>query len=213
MKSGKLDEELSRMSEIIEHLRPGALMLFNESFAATNEREGSEIARQIMTALLEKGIRIVCVTHLFELARGFYERNAGNVLFLRAERARSFKLLEGEPLPTSLAKTCTETSLPTAAKPCRAMRNSTRPLRDDPRQARTCRGPPPRRWPQHSQASGDMSPGRRTIPALRAPAKASTAPSPATTARPAPGTSSDRTNPPAARAATATAMLAARPSQ
>jgi dsDNA-specific endonuclease/ATPase MutS2 len=76
-------------------------MLFNESFAATNEREGSKIARQIMTALLEKGIRIVGVTHLFELARGLYEMNAGNVSFLRAECARTYKLHEGEPLPTS----------------------------------------------------------------------------------------------------------------
>lgn len=101
MKSGKLDEELSRMSEIVEHLKPHALILFNESFAATNEREGSEIGRQIMTALLEKRVRIVCVTHLYELARDFYVRNHGTALFLRADRVRSFKLREGEPLPTS----------------------------------------------------------------------------------------------------------------
>jgi hypothetical protein len=101
MKSGKLDEELSRMSDIIDYIAPQALVLFNESFAATNEREGSEVARQIMTALLEKKIRIVCVTHLYELARGFLERNAGKVLFLRAERTRTFKLVEGEPLSTS----------------------------------------------------------------------------------------------------------------
>ncbi|HVY57724.1 MAG TPA: DNA mismatch repair protein MutS [Xanthobacteraceae bacterium] len=101
MKSGKLDEELSRMSEIVDHLRPGGLLLLNESFAATNEREGSEVARQIMTALLDKQIRIVCVTHLYELSRGFLERDADGTLFLRAERDRTFKLLEGDPLPTS----------------------------------------------------------------------------------------------------------------
>ncbi len=104
MKSGKLDEELARMSEIVEHLGPHALMLFNESFSATNEREGSEIARQIMTALLEKGIRIACVTHLYELAHGLYERNGGNGLFLRADRARNYKLREGKPLPTSFGE-------------------------------------------------------------------------------------------------------------
>jgi hypothetical protein len=53
-----------------------------------------------LTALLDKQVRIVCVTHLYELAHGFYERN-GNVLFLRAERARTFELREGKPLPTS----------------------------------------------------------------------------------------------------------------
>jgi hypothetical protein len=101
MKSGKLDEELGRMSDIINHIIPHSLILFNESFASTNEREGSEIGRQIMTALLDKQIKIVCVTHLYELARNFYEKNSGDTLFLRAERARSFKLLAGEPLPTS----------------------------------------------------------------------------------------------------------------
>jgi len=108
MKSGKLDEELSRMSDIIDHITPNPMVLFNESFAATNEREGSEIARQIMSALLDKRVRIVCVTHLYELAHGFFERNTGNALFLRAERqdggARTFKLAEGEPLQTSFGE-------------------------------------------------------------------------------------------------------------
>jgi DNA mismatch repair ATPase MutS len=58
MKSGKLDEELSRMSDIADNITSHSLLLFNESFAATNEREGSEIARQIVCALLEKGIKI-----------------------------------------------------------------------------------------------------------------------------------------------------------
>lgn len=62
MKSGKLDEELGRMSEIVNHLAPGCMVLFNESFAATNEREGSEIARQIVCALLEERIRVFFVT-------------------------------------------------------------------------------------------------------------------------------------------------------
>jgi DNA mismatch repair ATPase MutS len=53
MKSGKLDEELSRMSGIVENMTPPAVVLLNESFATTNEREGSEIAVQITSALLE----------------------------------------------------------------------------------------------------------------------------------------------------------------
>ena len=104
MKHGKLDEELKRISDIIDHVTPDSLILFNESFAATNEREGSNIARQITTALLDKRVRIVCVTHLYELAHGFYQRNVGNILFLRAERERTFKLVEGEPLPTSFGQ-------------------------------------------------------------------------------------------------------------
>ena len=86
MESGKLDEELSRMSRIVDSVTPHSMLLFNESFAATNEREGSEIGRQIVRALLEKQVRVFFVTHLFDFARGFYDRDRAGALFLRAER-------------------------------------------------------------------------------------------------------------------------------
>jgi len=105
MTSGKLDEELRRMSDIVDGLEPNSLLLLNESFASTNEREGSEIARQIVSALLEKHIKIFFVTHLYDFAHGFHERTRDDVLFLRAERrddgVRTYKLVEGEPLETS----------------------------------------------------------------------------------------------------------------
>ena len=93
------------MSGIIESITPNSLVLFNEFFAATNEREGSEIARQIVTALLERRVRMFFVTHHYALAHGFHARSLPSVLFLRAERqaggARTFKITEGEPLQTS----------------------------------------------------------------------------------------------------------------
>ena len=105
MNSGKFDEELTRMSEIAEHLLPNSMLLFNESFAATNEREGSEIARQIVSALLEKGYKIFFVSHQYTFASGFHAKRQKNTLFLRAEResdgTRTFKLVEAEPLETS----------------------------------------------------------------------------------------------------------------
>ena len=105
MESGKLDEELARMSDIADHISPNSILLCNESFAATNEREGSEIARQVLQALLSNGIRVLFVTHLFDLADCFYRQELDSALFLRAERgsdgARPFKLAEGKPLPTS----------------------------------------------------------------------------------------------------------------
>jgi len=105
MKSGKLDEELSRMSDIVDHITSNSMVLFNESFAATNEREGSEIARQIICALLEKRIKVFFVTHLYEFAHGFYDKKMENAIFLRAERqtdgGRTFKVIESEPLQTS----------------------------------------------------------------------------------------------------------------
>jgi DNA mismatch repair ATPase MutS len=105
MTSGKLDEELSRMSDIAGTIRSHCILLCNESFAATNEREGSEIARQVVRALVETGIKVFYVTHLFDLAHGFYREQMDTALFLRAERhadgRRTFRLVEGEPLPTS----------------------------------------------------------------------------------------------------------------
>lgn len=105
MKSGKLDEELRRISEMADALAPGALVLFNESFASTNEREGSEIARQVVSALLERRVKIVFVTHLYDFARSMFERRLDGMVHLRADRgsegARTFKLVPGEPLTTS----------------------------------------------------------------------------------------------------------------
>ncbi|GAK54188.1 DNA mismatch repair protein MutS domain protein [Candidatus Moduliflexus flocculans] len=105
MRSGKFDEELRRMNEIANQITSNSILLFNESFAATNEREGSEIARQIVCALLEKRIKVFFVTHLYEFAGGFYEKRMDDAIFLRAERqddgSRTFKIIEGRPLQTS----------------------------------------------------------------------------------------------------------------
>jgi hypothetical protein len=105
LRSGKLDEELGRMSWIVDHAGPASLILMNESFASTNEREGSEIGRQVVGALLDAGIRVAYVTHLFDLASGFHDSHRDDALFLRAERLpdgrRSYRVVPGEPLPTS----------------------------------------------------------------------------------------------------------------
>lgn len=108
MTSGKLDEELNRMSKIANQVRPDALMLFNESFAATNEREGAEIAGQIVRALLESRVHVFFVTHSYKLAHDFWAQNMENAAFLRAERkedgTRTFKMIYGEPLETSFGR-------------------------------------------------------------------------------------------------------------
>lgn len=108
MTSGKFDEELGRMSGIVDAITPNSIVLFNESFAATNEREGSEIARQIVNALLEKQVKVFFVTHLYELAHGFHTRGMSNTFFLRADRKekgrRTYKLIEAPPLKTSFGE-------------------------------------------------------------------------------------------------------------
>ncbi len=108
MLSGKLDEEMERMSEIVDRAVPNALVLFNESFAATNEREGSEIARQVVEALAECGLKLFFVTHLYEFAAQLRRDQDPSVLCLRAERlengTRTFKIVVGEPLETSYGR-------------------------------------------------------------------------------------------------------------
>ena len=105
MTSGRLDDELRRMNVIAGQIKPGYLMLFNESFAGTNEREGSEIGYEIVRALLEAQIKVLFVTHRYNLADRFRRQHAPTTLFLRAERRadgrRDYKLAVKDPLPTS----------------------------------------------------------------------------------------------------------------
>lgn len=105
MKSGKLDEELSRMNQISDQLSPYSFVLFNESFAATNEREGSEICRQITKALIDNKIEVFSVTHLYTYAISFLQDGRQDVLYLTAQRSedgtRTFQIVPGQPLQTA----------------------------------------------------------------------------------------------------------------
>lgn len=105
LKSGKFDEELARMDALADSLEPNSLILFNESFAATNEHEGSEVAGQIVHALRDARVEIFFVTHLSEFGRTLWAENSPMALFLRAERLpdgqRTYRLVPGEPLLTS----------------------------------------------------------------------------------------------------------------
>lgn len=105
MQGGKLDEELARLSGVVDELAPGATLLLNESFASTNEREGSDLAGQVVRALTESGVRVLFVTHLSQFARGLYDRRTAGVRLLQAERlpdgTRTFRMLEGAPATTS----------------------------------------------------------------------------------------------------------------
>ena len=65
MKSGKLDEEMSRMDQIVSSLQENAALFMNESFSSTHENEGSEIAKQLIQALIESNIHIYFVTHFY----------------------------------------------------------------------------------------------------------------------------------------------------
>lgn len=105
MNSGRLDEELGRMSRIIDNLEESSLVLLNESFATTTEKEGSVIAYDIIKALTESGVKVLMVTHLLSFAKRMYEEGKNTVEFLSAERRadgrRTFKMIQQEPQLTS----------------------------------------------------------------------------------------------------------------
>lgn len=101
--SGKLAEELVRMSAIIDRCRPGDLLLMNESFASTDEVEGTYLAADIIDALLRHGVRVLLVTHFHRLASR-YARRPGTVLLVaerREDGTRTHRVLPGTPLSTS----------------------------------------------------------------------------------------------------------------
>nr|MCR5330510.1 hypothetical protein [Lachnospiraceae bacterium] len=109
MNSGRLDEELNRMNRIVENIGDGSLLLLNESFATTTEKEGSVIAYDIIRALNEAGVRIFTVTHLLSFAKRVYEEekesSGSGAEFLSAERkadgTRTFRMIPHEPELTS----------------------------------------------------------------------------------------------------------------
>lgn len=105
---GKLEEELSRMSSIIDRLHGEALVLFDESFCSTNEREGSEIAWQVTKALLSQNITVFTVTHLYLFAKRLYDQHSTDTAFLCAERlsdgTRTKRIVFGPPQRTSFSE-------------------------------------------------------------------------------------------------------------
>jgi len=107
MRRGKLDEELARLSATLDQVGPGATLLCNESFASTNEREGSELALGVVRALTESGVRVVFVTHLSGFASACAAAGRDGTLSLRAQRRdsgeRTFRIVPGAPERTAHA--------------------------------------------------------------------------------------------------------------
>lgn len=105
LRVGKLEEELVRMKEIISKIKPRSLLFLNESFSSTNEYEASEIAYQIVRALLENHVTVFYVTHLYDFASRF--KDSREARFLESERRengeRTFRIIESRPTSTSYA--------------------------------------------------------------------------------------------------------------
>ncbi len=101
---GKFEDELSKMNEIVSHIKKNGMILLNESFSSTNTREGSEIAMEVTRALLENGMRVFFVSHLYEFASTVVEEVHNKSLFLVAERTEdgehTYRIMPGKPSET-----------------------------------------------------------------------------------------------------------------
>lgn len=107
LQHGKFDDELERMSQLVDRLTPDAVVLLDESFSSTNEIEGSQVARDIVESLITAGIRVCYVTHLYKLSHGLAQQHDPRHLFLRAQREcdqlHPHQLVAAEPESTSYA--------------------------------------------------------------------------------------------------------------
>ena len=98
---GKFEEEIQRMSNLVEWIKPGSLLICNESFSSTNEIEGYSIALETTRALVDSNIMVVYVTHLDTFAQQLLSMHSSKYLFLLATRDvagnRTYRIKEGIP--------------------------------------------------------------------------------------------------------------------
>lgn len=104
MNAGRLEEELSRLSRMIDVMKPGSILFLNESFATTSENEGAAIADDIIRALNDNQVTVYFVTHCYAYAKKAYNEKYPRTQFLQTERnernERTFRIVSGEPSMT-----------------------------------------------------------------------------------------------------------------
>lgn len=74
--TGRLGDEAQRIRTIFEQITQHSLVLFNESLASTNMAESFYLARDVIRALRQIGLRAIFTTHLHDLALAVPEINA-----------------------------------------------------------------------------------------------------------------------------------------
>ncbi|MCB8962900.1 MAG: hypothetical protein H6651_21490 [Ardenticatenales bacterium] len=116
--TGRFGDEAQRLRAIFEMATSESLVLLNESLATTGIQEGLRVARDIMGAFRQIGLRAVFTTHLYELAAAIDELNAhvagtSRLFSLVASRpetgteatsGNSYRVTPGPPLGRSFAE-------------------------------------------------------------------------------------------------------------
>ena len=116
--TGRLGDEARRIRAIFEKVTRHSLLLLNESLSTTSMGEGVYLARDIMRALRQIGLRAVFTTHMHELAAAAGEINAetegDSAVFslvaskpdeaLLSDAGHSYHIQPGPPLGRSYAE-------------------------------------------------------------------------------------------------------------
>ncbi len=90
---GKLEDDVIRIHEILEHSTPNSIIILNEIFASTTAHDASVLARRIMEKILELDALSVCVTFIDELA-SLSQKTVSTVSMVDAEKPdlRTYRL-------------------------------------------------------------------------------------------------------------------------
>jgi len=98
---GKFEEEVKRLSAIVEGLRRGDYVLMDESFSSTNQVEASVVAEEVVAALVDSGVYVFYVTFLQDFLNRFLDRYGDRAVLLvpevRQDGTRTFRLVRGKP--------------------------------------------------------------------------------------------------------------------
>ncbi len=110
LETGRLSDEASRLSEIVDNITHDSLILLNESFASTSPHEAVSLAGELLKVLAEVGVRGIFATHLHELALNT-EDFGRCIAPLTAEAVitddsakRTYRVREGTPSGSSFAR-------------------------------------------------------------------------------------------------------------
>ncbi|PWM45316.1 MAG: hypothetical protein DBX47_04575 [Clostridiales bacterium] len=102
MTHGMFEEEVAALREDINYIKFNALVMMNESFSTTVEKEGEVIARNVIKALSETGSLTLFVTHFYDLAVNMGKSgDAENLITEKYEKPNSrknFRIVKGTPI-------------------------------------------------------------------------------------------------------------------
>ena len=86
---GQLDTELAEMEKIVYSADRNSLILMNESFSSTGQKDAKQIACDVLSALCHVGAKVIYVTHITDMRERL--REAGHIGEFEKENINLYK--------------------------------------------------------------------------------------------------------------------------